>query len=282
MDQNEFEMRYVILTQNILQEKQLTSNEKLVLAHITGFDQFFESPKTTADFLNLTELIVQRAKRKLLALGYIEQIGDTGRGKIYRANLWKTSRRCDQKVISDVTQKSHQMLLESATYNKDKNKDKVFIGKTNKKEPVENSYGRADINALVEMWESEVGISLKGNTNSRRQLYNLLRKHGAEKIKQIIRLAGKAAKSNDRFAPRIATPADLTGKFEKLSRLELWESRNQIARPFGNHQTPAPSVALAPLSEKLPDYEGAFDEQSDEEREKVAEMMREARKKLLK
>ena len=274
-NQNDHEIRFVILTQEILQDERLNEREKIVLARITGFDEFFESVSETANFLHMSELVVQRAKRKLEKLGYIEVLADTGRGKRYRASLWKTQQRCDKKVIADMTEKSYQILPKSQTYNKDINKDKVFIGDESQKnvEKSKTEYGRADINELVDLWEKETGIDIKGQQHQRRQLYNLLKKYGCDATKTLVRRVGAASRSHDRFAPQIALPSDLVGKYGKLAKLQMWENRNKMARPFG-------SPALLPVTKGIPDYNGAWDEQPDDEHDKVSEMMEQARKKL--
>ena len=43
---------------------------------------------------------------------------------------------------------------------------------------------------------------------------------------------GDTRRVNDRFAPQIATPRELTGKYSKLERLLLWQDRNRLAHPF--------------------------------------------------
>ena len=269
------EMHFVILTQEIIESDQLNFAEKIILARITGFETFFEASSTTAEALHTSETIVQRAKRKLVKLGYIQEIGNTGRGKIYQANLWKTQQRCDKNVTSDLTKMSHQTLQKCQTYNKDINKDFVFIGDESQKnvEKSKTEYGRADINELVDLWEKETGIDIKGQQHQRRQLYNLLKKYGCDATKTLVRRVGAASRSHDRFAPQIALPSDLTGKYGKLAKLQMWENRNKMARPFGS---PAP----LPVTKGIPDYNGAWDEQPDDEHDKVSEMMERTRKKL--
>lgn len=269
------EMHFVILTQEIIESDQLNFAEKIILARITGFETFFEASSKTAEALHTSETIVQRAKRKLVKLGYIQEIGNTGRGKIYQANLWKTQARPDKNVTSDLTKLSYQTLQNCQTYNIDINKDKVFIGDESQKnvEKSKTEYGRADINELVDLWEKETGIDIKGQQNQRRQLYNLLKKYGSDATKTLVRRVGVASRSHDRFAPQIALPSDLVGKYGKLGKLQMWEKRNKFARPFGS---PAP----LPVSKDIPDYNGAWDVQTDDEHDKVSEMMKQARKKM--
>lgn len=269
------EMHFVILTQEIIESDQLNFAEKIILARITGFETFFEASSKTAEALHTSETIVQRAKRKLVKLGYIHEIGNTGRGKIYQANLWKTQARPDKNVTSDLTKLSYQTLQNCQTYNIDINKDKVFIGDESQKnvEKSKKEYGRADINELVDLWEKETGIDIKGQQNQRRQLYNLLKKYGSDATKTLVRRVGVASRSHDRFAPQIALPSDLVGKYGKFGKLQMWEKRNKFARPFGS---PAP----LPVPKDIPDYNGAWDVQTDDEHDKVSEMMKQARKKM--
>lgn len=269
MDQNYDEnvQRWVILTQNILGAKDINATDKILLAHISGFEKFYASNETTANFLGLTTRNVQVIKQKLVKLGYIKILKDTGRGKIYQFNFERLSKFCQ----SDYQNFDNQTIKKMTTYNKDKIKEKEKGNSSVEKSKKE--YGRADINELEDLWESETGISIKGQQNQRRQLYNLLRKYGSDAIKTLIRRVGVATRSRDRFAPQIAMPSDLTGKYSKLTKLQMWENRNKYARPFGS---PAP----VPVSKGIPDYNGAWDEQSDEERAKVSEMMRQAKQKM--
>lgn len=222
----------------------------------------------TASFQNLCRILREN--------GYISECRKFGR--IVRTTTLgfsstQKTHQCKKRVVHQAEWQADEQ-AESRGVHKEYTKD-IYSSNIRAKNdaPVENSYGRADLNELVELWETETSISIKSEKNQRRQLYNLLKKHGAEKTKQIIQLVGKAIKSGDRYAPMITTPSDLTGRFEKLSKLELWETRNKYARPFG---TPAPIQ----IKRGKPDYNGAWDEQSDEERAKVSEQMRKAREKL--
>lgn len=277
---NENEKRYVILTQDILEDDRMNFAEKIILARITGFKVFYESSTETAKMLHTSELVVQRAKRKLEQLGYIQVIENTGRGKKYCANLWKSQVRPNKNVLSDLTKKSGQIGQKCQTYNKKKIKEKEK-GDDNVAADVENSkkeYGRSDINELVALWESETGISIKGQQNERRQLYNLLRKYGLDATKTLVKRVGATRRSRDRFAPQIAVPSDLTGKYSKLPRLQLWEDRNKASRPFGE----VANTTLAAIKGNEGWNKEAWDEPSDDERAKVREMFKKARGDLFK
>lgn len=283
MNQNENIMRFLVVPFDILGVKELNMTDKFVFARIAGFRKFFESSQTTADFLGLSKIQVERAKRKLVKLGYVIELADTGRGKIYKCQDFyciadKISNECqsryDKNVRPDLPKMSDQIAPKCQT----ENKYRINIeskGETPSEE--KKDFGRADVNELVALWEKETGINIKGQQNQRRQLYNLVRKYGFDATKTLIKRVGVATNSPDRFAPQIATPSDLTGKYSKLPKLELWENRAKYARPFG---TPAPSMATMNLKKGIPDYNGAWTDQTEDEHDKVSQMMQEARKKL--
>lgn len=278
------ENRFIILTQNILGDQSLTPCDKLVLARITGFSTFYESNATTAEFLGIGEDTVKKSKQKLEKLGYIVATADNGHGKKYAPNYNQIlgSGGKSTRLAGKIYPAGDENL---PTENKEKNKEKNKKGDENvaddEKEANKQEYGREDINGLIELWKAETDISIKGQQNQRRQLYNLVRKYGLEGTQKLVERVGAAIRSGDRFAPQIATPSDLTGKYSKLPKLEMWEKRNEIARPFGQgsgyqDNRPTPSY----LSGGIPDYNGAFIVKSDEERAKVSQMFKEARKTL--
>lgn len=226
--------------------------------------------------LNIKSATFQNLCRVLRENGYIfenRKFGRIVRTTTLGFSSAQNSHQCKKQVVHQAEWQADEQ-AESQAVHKEYTKEYIFDTSEKEKKPVENSYGRAELNELVELWEQETTISIKGQQNQRRQLYNLLKKHGAEKTKQIIQLVGKAIKSRDCYAPMITKPSDLTGRFEKLSKLELWETRNKFSRPFGR---PAPVI---PIKKGKPDYNGAWDEQSEEERAKVSEQMRKAREKL--
>lgn len=261
-------IRFLVMPFDILGLKDLKPSEKLVFARIAGFRRFFESSQATADFLGISKLVVERAKRNLVKLGYVIEIADTGRGKIYRAadaysildNIDRQQGRPAKKVRPDMTEKSDQTGQKGQTENKYRIK-KEYKGDESP------SYGREDINEIIDLWESETGITIKGDANQRRQVYNLIRKHGHEATKALVRRVGAMRRVHDQFAPQILKPGDLTGKYSKLERLEAWESR---------HQDQQPQVVMMPkLYQPAPEREI-----SDEERAEVSQRFKEARKTL--
>ena len=234
-NQNDFAIRFVVITQEILSDKKLNAIEKIILARICSFERFFEACSTTADELGTTELVVQRTKRKLAKLGYIVEVEDTGHGKVYAPNhtkLWKSRARYDKKVTSDVTKKSHQMLQKSHTYNKEK-KERESNEQSSQAMPVENSekgqeeFGNHEINEFLSEWEKITGNKLISQKKERRAAYNLIRSQSKEGLEAILAAIKDIYASGDRYAPGIVVPSDLVGEYSKLPKLRLWCAKNK-------------------------------------------------------
>lgn len=278
--QEQEQIKFLVMPFDILAIKELNMTDKFVLARIAGFRKFFEASQTTADFLGLTKLQVERAKRKLSALGYIEELADTGRGKVYRcADVYSILDRMDgaRKVISDVTSKSDQVRLESNIENKVENKVENIINAPSAIDDSSKEYGRADINELIRTWSEQVH-DIQGDKTQRRYAYNLIRKYGAEGAQELVERVSAMKRKNDRFAPNIAKLSDLMGKYSKLDKLEAWEQRQQAeSRPNEPQYTPPPAYFRTP---DLSDYGDAWREVPDEEHARISQQIKDARAKM--
>lgn len=278
--QEQEQIKFLVMPFDILAIKELNMTDKFVLARIAGFRKFFEASQTTADFLGLTKLQVERAKRKLSALGYIEELADTGRGKVYRcADVYSILDRMDgaRKVISDVTSKSHQARLKSNIENKVENKDENIINAPSAIDDSSKEYGRADINELIRTWSEQVH-DIQGDKTQRRYAYNLIRKYGAEGAQKLVERVAAMKRKNDRFAPNIAKLSDLMGKYSKLDKLEAWEQRQQAeSKPNEPQYTPPPAYFRTP---DLSDYGDAWRDVPDEEHERISQQIKDARAKM--
>ena len=86
--------------------------------------------------------------------------------------------------------------------------------------------GKAEVNDLLTFWLGEVEVPINNRIKAnRRAAWNLSRKHGSDKVKQMVILV-RVARFND-FAPHIADYVDLQSKWQQL---ELWaEKRAQAA-----------------------------------------------------
>lgn len=278
--QEQEQIKFLVMPFDILAIKELNMTDKFVLARIAGFRTFFEASQSTADFLGLTKLQVDRAKRKLSALGYIEELADTGRGKVYRcADVYSILDKMDdeRKVTSDVTSKSHQVRRKSHTENKIENKLKNKINAPSADDDSSKEYGRADINELIRTWSEQVH-DIQGDKTQRRYAYNLIRKYGAEGAQELVERVSAMKRKNDRFAPNIAKLSDLMGKYSKLDKLEAWEQRQQAeSRPNEPQYTPPPAYFRTP---DLSDYGDAWREVPDEEHARISQQIKDARARM--
>jgi hypothetical protein len=278
--QEQEQIKFLVMPFDILAIKELNMTDKFVLARIAGFRTFFEASQTTADFLGLTKLQVDRAKRKLSALGYIEELADTGRGKVYRcADVYSILDKMDgaRKVTSDVTSKSHQVRRKSHIENKVENKDENIINAPSADDDSSKEYGRADINELIRNWSEQVH-DIQGDKTQRRYAYNLIRKYGAEGAQELVERVATMKRKNDRFAPNIAKLSDLMGKYSKLDKLEAWEQRQQAeSKPNEPQYTPPPAYFRTP---DLSDYGDAWREVPDEEHARISQQIKDARSKM--
>ena len=278
--QEQEQIKFLVMPFDILAIKELNMTDKFVLARIAGFRTFFEASQSTADFLGLTKLQVDRAKRKLSALGYIEELADTGRGKVYRcADVYSILDKMDgaRKVTSDVTSKSHQVRRKSHTENKVENKDENIINAPSADDDSSKEYGRADINELIRNWSEQVH-DIQGDKTQRRYAYNLIRKYGAEGAQELVERVSAMRSKNDRFAPNITKLSDLMGKYSKLDKLEAWEQRQQAeSKPNEPQYTPPPAYFRTP---DLSDYGDAWQEVPDEEHERISQQIKDARARM--
>lgn len=278
--QEQEQIKFLVMPFDILAIKELNMTDKFVLARIAGFRTFFEASQSTADFLGLTKLQVDRAKRKLSALGYIEELADTGRGKVYRcADVYSILDKMDdaRKVTSDVTSKSHQVRPKSNIENKVENKVENIINAPSADDDSSKEYGRADINELIRNWSEQVH-DIQGDKTQRRYAYNLIRKYGAEGAQELVERVSAMKRKNDRFAPNIAKLSDLMGKYSKLDKLEAWEQRQQAeSRPNEPQYTPPPAYFRTP---DLSDYGDAWREVPDEEHARISQQIKDARAKM--
>ena len=63
-DQGEIR-RWVVITQDILGDKEINAQDKILLAYISSFERYYASNASAAEFLGLSERIVERSKQKL-------------------------------------------------------------------------------------------------------------------------------------------------------------------------------------------------------------------------
>lgn len=153
-----------------------------------------------------------------------------------------------------------------------KNKERIHINAPSAADD-SKEYGRKDINDLVEFWSENI-YDIRVDKNQRRQAYNLIRKYGVKGSHSLAERVLRMKQQNDRFAPNIAKISDLTGKYSKLDKLEAWEQRQGSAEPT-TYVAPPPYYRPADS-----DYNGAWREIPDDEREQTRKIIAEARERL--
>lgn len=214
--EQEREDRFVIIRFDILQDKNLSASEKLVYARICGFKKYFESKEVCSEMLGVSPVTVTKAKQKLLKYGYIREIGNTGRGKIYQSVLGD-----DARVVKSTNQsgkKAPIRVVESTDIEERENKDRVkTVAKATGDAEVE-VFGKEEINRTFDYWEKIVGFKINGRVQANRNACNnLIKKFGENGVHQLINAVAVA--HNDRYAPRIS---DFSSMQSKLNELVAW------------------------------------------------------------
>lgn len=235
--------------------------DKLVYGEIACFRECYGSNEWLAKRVKRSVRTVINSVNKLVDLGFVERTGFNGRFR---------TMRCAVFSMADVQNSAQQTCQILHTENKVKNKVNNIGGKP-QNEAVENSdkkeYGNHEVNALLELWEHETGIIANVGKANRIAAYNLIRKKGFDGAKAVVELCGRAIRSGDRYAPRVSSFRDLQGQYEKLSKLEAWEARQDTAEQ---------GISVNFYCGDESDIEDI----SDEERARVAERMKKARAEM--
>lgn len=244
-EQDALERKFLVIPFSVLADERLTPIDKLTYGRALFFEQFFEAPSRTAKILGCSENQIKISKRKLETLGFIKCVSNDGRGKTYIAtvNFQQQGRvsKSDTQTIRNCSSENQNLTTENKAENKAENissKDKSFEeaqapAEDSEKDPLNEdkpkSYGKAEINELLELWREETGFDHKSTKSERYAINNLLRKNGYEATKALIRRVGRARRSDNQFAPQIAKPSQLQGKYSKMEALVLWEERQSQA-----------------------------------------------------
>ena len=235
----------------VMESDELEPLDKLVYGEIASFRECYGSNAWLAKRIKRSEKTASRSVQKLIQLGFVENAGYNGRFRILRVAKF---------VQSDWTNLSSLNGQECPTENKVKNK----VENNNGEEPKKSEYGNHEVNALLELWEHETGLTANVAKANRLAAYNLIRKKGFDGAKAVVELVGRAIHSGDKYAPRIASFRDLQGQYEKLSKLEAWEARQNPSTP---------GISMSFYERDSVDVE----EISDEERAKTLAAMRKVR-----
>lgn len=273
-------IKFVILTQDILCAKEINSQEKIILGRISGFSDFFESAEKTAELLGLSKRVVERAKRHLEELGYIRAIRNTGRGKAYVA-----THICPTKNgNADLPKLAGQTYQNWQTENKDESKYEYSSFNKLKEasealdvDPEEKpkQYGNAQVNELLADWLDATGFDYKNQKPERYAIAGLIRQHGYERTKALVSLVSTAKRSGDQFAPQIAKPSQLRGKYSKLEALVMWDEKRKAKQQAEEAKTDWVKPEYLKRAVLEPEYE-----RSPEEDARITEMMKNCRQTM--
>lgn len=252
MDQNQdrLERNFILIPIEIFNDKRLTPCDKLIYGRINKFAEFYEAAATTGELLGISERQVKRSKQVLEQLGYIECIAETSKGKRYRTNdeairrdilARQKSEGCQigtggvtnwPKGVTNWPTESKKSLNGKESSSKDKSLEDASVtedGPINEEQP--KRYGNAEVNDALDLWEHETGFNHHSTKSERYAIAGLIKQHGYEPTKALIRRVGIATRSRDRFAPQIAKPSQLRGKYSKLEALVQWERRQDYRDP---------------------------------------------------
>lgn len=275
-EQDALERKFLVIPFSVLADERLTPIDKLTYGRALFFEQFFEAPSRTAKILGCSENQIKISRRKLETLGFLKCISNDGRGKTYIAtvNFNQQGRvsKSDTQTIRNCPSENQNLTTENKAENKAENnssKDKSFeeapaptgeseIEPLNEEQP--KSYGKAEINDLLELWLEETGFDHKSAKAERYAINNLLRKNGYEATKALIRRVGRARRSDSQFAPQIAKPSQLQGKYSKLEALVIWEEREAKKQQAEIAAKPA-----GPIVPRFTPYEDAREGKTEEE-----------------
>lgn len=249
----------------VMESEELEPLDKLVYGEIASFRECYGSNEWLAKRVKRSVRTVIDSVNKLVKLGFVERAGFNGRFRTLRCAGFRTAE------VQDFAQQKCEI---PHTENKVKNKvnisTKVDSGEPQSEDVEKSEYGNHEINALLELWEHETGITANVGKANRLAAYNLIRKKGFEGAKAVVELCGRAVKSGDQYAPRVSSFRDLQGQYERLSKLEAWEARRSAVDD---------GVSISYYSGG--DDVAMFQDISDEERAKVREEIKQAKEKFL-
>lgn len=211
--------QFIPVTFEISRITTLTPTEKLVLARIASFREYFESATACAEILGTKPDTIRKAKQKLEQEGYIECTGDHGRGKSYvSTDQWKFNSPKPRKEESKAPA-SHPMLKASPAVKRVKRDKDVRLEKIN-----------PDLNKVMDKsikYLSDRGIPIVDKRALRNGLiaaYNSLVMDTPEnRIKILIGYLDYIQSDhyyyqmqNNQFCPRILQQDDLFRKFANI------------------------------------------------------------------
>lgn len=240
----------------VMESDILSPIEKILYGEIAGFRECYASNAWLAKRIGRSEKTASRLINNLIKLGFVENSGFNGRFRTIRVASRRVSLPKNEESASP------KMSNRIIKYNDD---NKLSSDKS----PVEKSeYGNREVNALFTYWKEKTGIAPSSNKMNRNSCHTLIRQRGVDGAKKVVDAIAHAINSNDRFAPRVSSFAELYGAYGKLSKLDAWIIKN------------SPKTALKRYQTAKTAYSDADYEPTDEERAETLAKMKQAREKL--
>ena len=287
--QNKYAHNYLLIPMPVMMNPELTLADKAVFGRAYGFDFLFESPTQTAAVLGISPSQVRVSKRKLEKMGLLTCVEENFFGKKYVARLANYTyplSESDNPPIK-ICQPPCQNLT---TENKERLKREETIvaqapeDETNDEQLKEDEspkrYGNADINEILDLWEEATGFRHHSEKRERFAANNLLRKYGLEATKALVKRVEVARRSDDQFAPQIAKPSQLMGKYEKLTALKMWEERTAKREEAERANSNTPDFRKLYANPEAPHYYHDCRPSTPEEKAEVHRKAEEIKKKL--
>ena len=286
--QNKYAHNYLLIPMPVMMNPELTLADKAVFGRAYGFDFLFESPTQTAAVLGISPSQVRVSKRKLEKMGLLTCVEENFFGKKYVARLANYTYplsesdnppiKICQPPCQNLTTENKERLKREETIVAPAPEDDTDDEQLSEESP--KRYGNADINEILDLWEEATGFSHHSEKRERFAANNLLRKYGLEATKALIRRVEVARRSDDQFAPQIAKPSQLMGKYEKLTALKMWEERTAKREEAERANSNTPDFRKLYANPEAPHYYHDCRPSTPEEKAEVHRKAEEIKKKL--
>lgn len=295
--QNKYAHNYLLIPMPVMMNPELTLADKAVFGRAYGFDFLFESPTQTAAVLGISPSQVRVSKRKLEKMGLLTCVEENFFGKKYVARLANYNyplsesdnplvKICQPPCQNLTTENKERLKEEKSLSLKDKSFKESPESTSENEEPLKEEsekpkrYGKAEINEILDEWEAATDFQWHGVRQERYAVNNLLRKFGPEATKALVRRVRAASRSDDQFAPQIAKPSQLVGKYEKLTALTMWEQRQarikaKAAEMEGPDFRKLYNMGERPEDEPDEDYSKEYTEEEKQRRHDLVTGLRE-------
>lgn len=262
-EQDKLMRHYIKIPFEVMLDDRLTLADKFVYGRALCFHEFFESVERTAVFIGISITQAQKSKQKLEKLGLIHCIEDNGRGKKYLAELEpsrlaKSANRLERlaKSANQLSKKDQAGWQNLPTEIKEREKREHSLKESaeapGEQEKEQKTFGNPQVNELMADWTDATGFDHSKIKSERFAMAGLIKQHGYEATKALVRRVKAATRSGDPFAPQIAKASQLRGKYSKLEALVQWERRTQAKTAAEEAKKPA-AVPVGLYPEFKPD-----------------------------